>query len=986
MAGVRTELILVNELQTSPTSDDVVLVNCPTIENISVPITLQISDVRTPGEGSGSYTKTTTIPGTPEVDKFFESVYDVNVALQYFNPNLKVRAYYYVDGIQNFEGHLQIIKILVDEVNKNHYYEVNIIGEVITLFTKIKNLLVEDLNFSSYSHNLSYANIVASWTTPLFSSGIGSGVVYGLIDWGTNNSNLYNVRPQDFKPALFYREVLQKIFLAQGYTWTSTFLDSTDFKRKAFTACNFLNVSNTIENNNKFLATAGGSQTFTETSTGTIGVDKVTWVIPTIGNVAEFPNETYDTGNIYNNAGFVFTVPNTAKYNLSANLNLSFVIKRNGVDVNSSMTVYQASGIHIKLYNSFTSTVEAIGDLNIQGNQGDLGTNTYNGGVSLNNVTLTAGHLYYVLINVSTLAAQYTAAVAGATWTIVTTVNSSSNFSAQLASLDPFENQTVTINDILPLNYKQSDFISDLVKEFNLFVKPDKANPNNLIIEPRPDFYSTQPISWENKHDWSSKVEVIPLGELDFNVLKARYSEDADFYNKLYQDEYKEPYGSYTKIIQNDFIKNERVIQPSYAATPYAVNLPSNVVLPQILKKDNNVVGTIKPKIRMLHWSGLITLPAGASWVFKYNNGANQVVYTQQPHIGSADTPYGPTLDLSWGVPKRVYFSYPNQTWTTNNLYNKYYSQYFNQITDKNSKLIRTKFYLTANDIHAFDFQKPIFTVINGQQGYYLVNKIEEYNPLVSETTTVELLKLIDYAVFVPDAITIDPGPGGDSSTSGAKVMGGNYVQGPDNTNVGQDSMVSGGSGNYISNSAQSAELFNGTDVVVNNVSNFMGVNLTKTSEVSSNLINLQDKVKVYSDGHGALGPRVLRVTSDFTIDGKYSIYEIDLDSTGVAITCTWDVYTYPIQVEFKIVSNTGSYAFYIDDNNSPVTTIDGNAMPYTTGMATNDAKIIYSNGTTLKTIATNGSGGGGGPSSWGSITGTISSQTDLMSAISLRI
>lgn len=955
---VFTELILQNEVQTSPTSDDVVLVNCPTIQNISVPITLQIADVRNPGEGAGSFSKTVTIPGSSEVDKFFEDAFDVNVSLQSFNPNLKVKAYYLVEGIQNFEGHLQVLKIVVDEVKKEHFYEVNIIGEVVTLFTKIKNLLVEDLNFSSYSHALSYANIVYSFTTPLFGSGVGEGVVYGLIDWGTNNSNLYNVRPQDFKPALFYREVLAKIFAAQGYTWTSTFLDSTEFKRKAFTACNFLNVSNTIENNNKFLATAGGAQVITQSGiTYALANPNATGFANTnaTGTVCEFPTETYDTGNIYNNAGFVFTVPNTAKYNLSANLNLSFVVKRNGVDVNSNIEIQQGTGVHIQIYNSFTSTVEAIGDLNIQGAQGDLGTNTYNGGVSLNNVTLTAGHLYYILIKIANVTVVYTAATAGATWTLETTVNSSSNYSAQLSSLEPFENQTVTINDILPLNYKQSDFISDLVKEFNLYIKPDKSIPNNLIIEPRPTFFSTTPASWETKHDKSSKVEVIPLGELDFNVLKARYSEDADFYNKLYQDEYKEPYGSYTKIIQNDFIKNERVIQPNYAATPYAVNLPSNVVLPQILKKDNGIVGTIKPKIRMLHWSGLINLPAGASWVFKYNNGGNQTVFTQQPHIGSSDTPYAPTLDLSWGVPKRVYFSYPNLSWTTNNLYNKYYSQYFNQITDKNSKLIRTKFYLTPEDINVFDFQKPVFTVINDQQGYYLVNKIEDYNPLVSETTMVELLKLIDYAVFIPETINIDPGPGGDSSTSGAKVMGGNYVQGPDNTNVGQDSMVSGGSGNYISNSAESVEVFNSTDLVVNGVENFLGVNLDSTSEVLSDMINLQDKVKIYSDGVGALAPRVLRVTSDFTVDGKYAIYEIDLDTVGVAITCTWDAVLYPVQVVFKIVANTSNIAFYIDDQTSPPSsppqTLDGNSLPYDTGLLTYESITVYSNGTNLNII-----------------------------------
>ena len=947
---VTTRLILINR-QTSP---PIILDNCPVFENIAIPLTMQIADVRFPSEVQGTRSNSIIIPLTDEVRKFFENIEDVNISLSKFDPNLKIGAEYFVDDMLNFDGSLQILKINYNEVTDSGSIECNLIGESVSLFTKVKNLLVENLDFSSYSHVLTFANISASWTTPLFSAGIGSGVVYGLGDWGTNNSNLFNVRPQDFKPSLFYREILQKICTAQGYTWTSTFLDSTDFKRKVIPAANFLSVSSTVENNNKFLATAGGSQVITAAN----GLIKGTSLVhfeeaPTNLYPIEFPTETYDTGNIYNNATYNFTVPNTAKYNLIANLNLSFIVKRNGVNVNANITT-GLSGFHIKIYNSSTSLVEATYDLNIQGSQGALATTTYNGGVALNNVTLTAGHLYYIVITPRLIPVTYTAPVAGATWTLETTVGSTSNFSAQLSTLDPFEGQTVTIADMLPINYKQSDFLSDLIKEFHLQVKVDKANSNNLIIEPWPTFYSTTPIDWDKKHDRKFGIEEIPLGELDFNKLTCKYSEDEDYYNKLYQDEYKEPYGSYTKIILNDFIKNERIIQPSYAATPYAVNLPSQVVLPQFLKKDNNSIGTIKPKVRMLHWTGLITLPAGASWVFKYNNGANSVTYTTQPHMGHSDNPYSPTLDLSWGVPKKVYFDFPNAQWTTNNLYNKYYSQYFNQITDKNSKLIRAKFYLDANDIHLFDFQKPIFTTINDQQGFYIVNKIEDYNPLVSESTMVELLKLIDYALFVPDTIVIDEGPWDDNSGSGLKVMGGNYTGGPDNTNVGQESLITGGNKNFIANSSEDIVLMNSDNVQVVGVENFVGANLNEDSEVADDMINLQDKVKIYSDGHGALAPRVLRVTSDFTVDGKYSIYEIDTGTAGLAITATWDAVAYPVEVTFKMIDDSGG-GLSIDDMSSPPSsppqTIDGNTMPWVTGLLTNDSITVYSNGTNLYII-----------------------------------
>jgi hypothetical protein len=102
--------------------------------------------------------------------------------------------------------------------------------------------------------------------------------------------------------------------------------------------------------------------------------------------------------------------------------------------------------------------------------------------------------------------------------------------------------------------------------------------------------------------------------------------------------------------------------------------------------------------------------------------------------------------------------------------------------------------------------------------------------------------------------------------------------------------------------------------------------------------------------GHvmGALRPNVSAVTTDFTIDGKYQIYEIDLDTTGIDITCTWDAVAYPYQITFKIVSNTSALDFII---NGGAATIDGYATPFTTGLITWESLTIYSNGTNLRII-----------------------------------
>lgn len=783
---VSTRLILVNEQFISSTNT-YLLDNAPTIENISVPITFQIADVRDPGTGSGSYSKTIQIPGTKEVNIFFENIFDVNISLQTFNPNLKVKAFYYVDDLLNFEGNLQILKINVNEVTKEVRYECNVIGEVVTLFTKIKDKFLTELDFSIYNHYLTYAFIQGSWAN------FATNKAYPIIDWGLTNQNMTNLKPKDFRLCLFAREYLDKIFTNAGYTWTSTFLDSDFFKRLIVPpTITVPSLSTTVLNNNKFLAVANGTEIIYNNVTMPYSLAGLVSYINTVDTDINFQTETYDTGAIFSTP--ILTPTATNKYNTTVNVGIYVIIKRNSVDV--SNLVSPASGAFV--VNVYKGS-SIIATSNIPVNWLSLGPAgaTY-ANIALNNVTLASGSQYKVTINCAYALFTDDTALGPGTWTMDVGIVSGSNFATEFSTTDVYEGAAVNCNDSIPPTIKQGEFVSWIFKLFNLYTQVDRTNPNNLIIEPRPTFYLTTARDWTNKHDKGSNIEVIPMGELDFNKLLFTYKSDGDFYNKLYEEEYKEVYGSQRIFINNDFIKNERNIETGFSATPYAVNPNIPMVLSTILDKKNNTVGPVKPNIRLLYYKQ-INLPS-ATWSMTYNIPSNNTVYfNNYPHAGHTDNPYNPTIDLSWGVPKKIYYTYPNQTWTTNNLYNKYYSQYINQITDKNSKIIKTKFYLNSNDIHIFDFRYPIFTFINGEQGYYLVNKIEDYNPLVSESTTVELLKLTEYPIFTPTSIDMSGGLGGGNQ-GWERTAGDNITKGDDNINLGTDSLIIGGSGNFIAN------------------------------------------------------------------------------------------------------------------------------------------------------------------------------------------
>lgn len=894
---VSTRLLLENT-QTSP---PIYLDNCPQVEEQSITTTYQISDVRDPEYSEVSKTVTFKIPETKEVRLFFENVANVNVALSTFNPNLKIRAYYYIDEILAFDGYLQILDIEVDEVNKYKVYNCNILGEVGNLMTRIKDLQLNELDFSAYDHDLTFANIVASWsTTP------GTGYVYPLEDNGSNNGNLMHVKPEHFRAALFKREILYKIFQAQGYTWTSSFLDSTEFKKKVQPASDLPVLSSTVTTNNKFLSLSDGTQVFSFVVPQLVG-SSFEYTNNTYTTL-QFPNETYDAGSLFDDVTtFMFTPAVSNKYNISVYQALNFVLKDNtNADVSADIFASVGSTIQVSIINNTTSAVIGTNSIGFTDNMNFSPGNANAINVILTNIDLVAGEDYVVKIKFVKVALALTP-FANTPFTLYTTNVTGSNFSAEFATNNFYEGANIECNSLLPTNYKQSDFVSDLRKEYHLQFLADKENPNNIIIEPWVGFHTGDSYDWTHKHD-TGNVKVIPMGELNFNQINISHSEDGDYFNKKHQDEYKYAYGTYIKQIDNDFWKSKKEIKTLISPTPYALNEATGLVVPTRYKAENNVITPIKTNVRSWHWSGLINLPVGVSWTFVYNNGANSVTYNTMPHAGHTDNPYNPTIDMSFDEPNRLYFNIPNQQWTTANLYNRFYDRYFNEITDKNSKLIQARFYLTPYDIHTFDFRKYVFCIIDGEQGYYVVNRIEEYNPLKNEPTLVELLKVVGALDFVEETIPYEGGTANDP-----KDAFNNNSYNPQNN-------IIGGSGNTIAPGAENVTLIGCENVTVDaSVSNFIGAGLSNMNINST-----------YSNSNLNGNEITVPVTTDLSIDRSYHGKTLLLDATGSDITITYDIYNMnDVRVELIRKDNSANDIFIDSTTTIGTENFIGNSFPY---------------------------------------------------------
>jgi hypothetical protein len=779
----RTRLALYNE-QGSPT---ISLTNCPVLEDIPISLTYEVADVRTPEKGKGSRSKTVLIPATQETNIFFQNIFNVNISLSKFNPAKKVTAIYYKNEIPQIVGLLRLIKIRRSD-NGKKFYECIIVSGSSAFFNSIGGLYLTDLDFSEIDHTLNYGNIAGSWANTSGSTWTSTNAsrAYPMINWGDNKDVLTTLSPKNFRLCLFARDILLKMFIAQGYTWESTFLDSNLFKRLIVTPTKGISLDSTTIANNKMLAVANGTEKVYNGVSLTYNTGLLTYNNASYTNV-NFQSETYDTGNIFTTPNLTPATSNT--YNTTTNIGLTIVIKKGVNDVSA-----QCAGVSGQFIVTILKGSAAIGSASVNLSNISLGSSAVNYcTVSLPNVNLLAATNYTV--NIHAISLNMISSAGSGTYTMDVTVANGSNYSTEFSSNQAYDGISVSANNAIPENVKQSDFFSWICRRFHLFVMPDKNNPKNLIIEDRENFYLTTSKNWTLKHDSSIDEEIIPLGEFDTTVYKFTDKEDKDYFNSWHQDTYKNVYGSYDKIVTNDFVNSDKTISTGFSPTPYGKNPYSNILTAVIEQKQNGVVTEIKPNIRLLYYKQINLV--NAQWTFTTNSG--NYTYTNYPHAGHTDNPYNPTLDLNWGLPNLPYV-YPNQFWTTNNAYNKYYSRYINQITDKNSKIVVTHFYLDAQDIMDFDFRNPIYYVNKSNEGaYYLVNKIIDYNPLKEQSTKVELLKLTNYDEFTPTDIDMSGGVGGGNN-SYERVFLDNITKGDDNTNYGENSMIVGGTGNYIAN------------------------------------------------------------------------------------------------------------------------------------------------------------------------------------------
>lgn len=926
------------------------------IDNIEIPLsgslnpsfTRSITDIKEPEKRKSTYSKSIKVPNSKEANILFDSIWDINSVTNTFDPTKKADVIYIVDGWEVVRGYCQL-KDITKNQNRDIEYTIVIYGELSSLFNEIKGKELTDLTgLDTYDHDLTLANQNKSSgnngeTYEIVEGGVyvpaelGKGYIYALIDFGYSTAYGKNWNVEAIGCSVYSKEYWDRIHEQAGFTYE--FLDPAfedHFKHLIVPA----SPSKFVLDSTEIADREFKSNTTEFTSTGTDTSNSFTGV--TANDIIKFTNEISDPGGVYDPATGKFTCLDSGYYTFSGLVDVyATFTPPTGVSVESvspfvftlKLIRYEAStGLEVVLESSAFTIIKAGFSVGARSSDSSptypSGDYLIGGGLSATNppnrlqcsavdFELLAGDEVY-LAWVGNYAGLFEDGggiiYTGGTATVTTTAGSWFN---KVANFQMLEGNTLKVEKAIPEKVKQTDFLMNYIKEYNLYVDNDPEKPNHLLYAPRDTFYRSNTIDLSGESDGVPKVSnksVVykPMGALDANRYIFKHKDDSDYLNTLYSDKWNETYGQREILSTNEFNNKDRKTEVSSSSTPIADNGDgNNRVIPKIIKIDETSSRILKKyNWRTLYYGGL--KDNFENWLHKSDLVAD-VSQTKYPYAGHFDDPFNPTLDINFGLVREVFYddTLEDITVTDNNLYNKYHSKFIREITDKDSKLVECEINMQASDFKQWSFRDLYYF----DRAFFRLQEIQGFNPTSNNLTKCVFLKLKEVSPFKSQLVPADGGGTpfepqvDDGGTGGGEVIAAEIspskaiTQSPkqnENTYNSESSNIIVGDNNKVSVKA-SEVVINGNDNKVysgaNNINligsnnNTIQPNLSNVTLINTNDVNITNSNVTYIGGNIvntdviSLPTNVEHINSSQNVSTEVITYEVDTSSGDVTLS-----------------------------------------------------------------------------------------------------
>jgi hypothetical protein len=710
------------------------------MEDNPIKLNLSVADIMDPTANPSTYSQTFRVPNTANNNLFFKSAFNINAVS--FDATQKIESYIEDSNVTIAVGSIRLSNIITNNRDKNVEYEVTFFGEVSDFSAAIGGSFMNSLNLTAYNHLKSYVNVVDSWSKNLF---LGD-VIYPLIEWGYDylngepvqntlsyrdgthskkgfTANNHPLSIDQFKPVIRAKVLFDAIFASSGFTYESTFLNGSDFMNQYIIT---EQTDTAIDRKTpKFQAKGNASQILNVT-----GVTKLF-----------FPNEIYDTANSFNNATSVFTVPLTFQSPLVD----YFTFTISGA---TRMIFTGAPGtpitFDIQIFNLTTPAVIATQSFSYTPvTQNQIFNFTANFNVF--NAVAPIGNELIFRLNITSA-----------------NISSGRFINGTLTQNTSVDNINV-LNNYLPNNVKNIDFLKGIIERFNLVLEPSKTKEKHFIITPWVDWVEqgTQR-DWTDLVDGNVDIQSKPLFESQSRSNTFLDDEDSDFVNYNFQLATKRTFGQLDIDSQNEILVGNKVTQSLFAPTPLLPignssaqtdatpnqKLAATFLIPHIAKDTTTERTPIVPKLRLVYYNGMVAAPL--EWHIK--NDANTTIHWNEYPLVSQYSIFNTTTfdDLAWrnAAPlwpiTGVVTNPPMRT--INDLFNNYWLKWYNFTYDPFGRILEMNIILDYSNIFDLRFNDKIFI----KDSWFMVNKITDYQVGKKTSCKVELVRVGESISIIP--------------------------------------------------------------------------------------------------------------------------------------------------------------------------------------------------------------------------------------------
>jgi len=650
-----------------------------TMGGTDIAVTYSIGDIEDVTKQRGSFSKTITLPNTPTNRACFAYAYNIQSFVGGFQPNKRIRAAMWEDGVQVFSGVLQLLSM--SKTKGTVTYEVGLFTDNVSLFKAIEgNMLVNTAGVTGMNHTPTSGHVSGTWTA---SGTLSSGYVYGVVD-AAGFTDILNQGGGWFQapwwrlgPSIYVKKMVDLIFTEAGFRYSSSFFNSSLFNKLVIPyAAGTMPVNLSGSN---ILAQSTGNVTFAGSTNAT----------------ALFPKDTpapfYDNPGYWVASSSVFSNPAVAtRWNVDVTLTVSG-------------TTAGRFGASMSIRNITNSTDNAV----ITGIS--FATNTQFT-VRFQNVTIPA----------NTTANIGFAVTAGPNF-LLSTFSILSGATVQWTCLEnPVGIGVLDMRTALPADVKQSDLLQDLQKMFNLQFMPDPQDPKLLYIEPWKDFYSSGSLDWSQKSDENAEQNITNGDPNAYTNVMFKYKDMGDYLSKTYKQSYplaREGYGGRIFNTSNFYGKGDKVVE-TLCGTLIPASFSTDKIVGRTWDIDGTLAsGTVKALQTGYRLAQYNLIEGQTEWAYQYGvsgNVALSVGILRMPFVSHIDNPYAPNVDLAFGQPRLVYYNAVNASgtpyaYTNNNLYNTYWLNYINETVSQEALQLELTMMLSSVDIYQLDFRKPIY-------------------------------------------------------------------------------------------------------------------------------------------------------------------------------------------------------------------------------------------------------------------------------------